>query len=46
VRIRRDWDTQTWPHASAGFFKLKAQIPTLLARLCYTGFAPLDVCDP
>ena len=30
---RRDWDSLIWPHASAGFFKVKKQIPTLLDRM-------------
>jgi deoxyribodipyrimidine photo-lyase len=30
---RRDWDSTIWPHASAGFFKVKQQIPQILARL-------------
>ena len=32
LRIRRDWDTETWPHATRGFFKVKNAIPGLLAR--------------
>lgn len=24
---RRDWDSAIWPHATAGFFKVKRQIP-------------------
>ena len=27
---RRDWDSAIWPHATAGFFKVKAQIPRIL----------------
>ncbi len=27
---RRDWDALIWPHASAGFFKVKKQIPAIL----------------
>lgn len=27
---RRDWDTAIWPHATAGFFKVKKQIPRVL----------------
>ncbi len=30
---RREWDSTIWPHASAGFFKVKQQIPQILARL-------------
>lgn len=30
---RRDWDTRIWPHASAGFFKIKQKIPELLQQL-------------
>ncbi|MGY6411150.1 MAG: FAD-binding domain-containing protein [Alkalilacustris sp.] len=29
---RRDWDSLIWPHASAGFFKVKKQIPMILHR--------------
>ncbi len=29
---RRDWDGAVWPHATAGFFKVKQQIPDLLER--------------
>ena len=27
---RRDWDNLIWPHATAGFFKVKKQIPRIL----------------
>jgi len=27
---QRDWDSLIWPHATAGFFKVKKQIPRLL----------------
>ena len=27
---RRDWDSLIWPHATAGFFKVKKQIPRIL----------------
>jgi deoxyribodipyrimidine photo-lyase len=30
---RRDWDSAIWPHATAGFFKVKKQIPRLLEEL-------------
>lgn len=30
---RRDWDSAIWPHANAGFFKVKQQIPRILAEL-------------
>jgi deoxyribodipyrimidine photo-lyase len=29
----RDWDRKLWPHATAGFFKLKAALPKLHAAL-------------
>jgi uncharacterized protein (TIGR00730 family) len=29
---RRDWDSTIWPHATAGFFKVKQQIPRILGR--------------
>lgn len=33
VQPRRAWDDALWPHATAGYFKVKARIPALLARL-------------
>ena len=30
---RRDWDTVIWPHATAGFFKVKQQIPRILSEV-------------
>jgi len=30
---RRPWDAAIWPHATAGFFKVKKQIPRILADL-------------
>lgn len=33
VELRRAWDAQIWRHATAGFFKVKAQIPKILAHL-------------
>ncbi|WP_371038637.1 FAD-binding domain-containing protein [Rhodosalinus sp. FB01] len=29
---RRDWDSAIWPHATAGFFKVKKKIPQILER--------------
>ncbi|MDR9395711.1 MAG: FAD-binding domain-containing protein [Roseovarius sp.] len=29
---RRDWDAAIWPHATAGFFKVKKQIPRILTE--------------
>ena len=29
---QRDWDTAIWPHASAGFFKVKGKIPRILRQ--------------
>lgn len=29
---RRDWDTAIWPHATAGFFKVRKQIPRILEQ--------------
>ncbi len=31
--IQRDWDSAVWSHATAGFFKVKKKIPTLLRDL-------------
>ncbi|WP_424971468.1 FAD-binding domain-containing protein [Dinoroseobacter sp. S76] len=33
VPVLRSWDAAAWPHATAGFFKLKSKIPTILAEL-------------
>ncbi|MEM9725501.1 MAG: FAD-binding domain-containing protein [Pseudomonadota bacterium] len=33
VEPRRDWDRLTWPYATAGFFKVKQKIPSILSRL-------------
>ena len=30
VQIRRQWDDGVWPHATKGFFSLKAKIPSIL----------------
>ena len=30
---RRDWDAAIWPHATAGFFKVKQQIPRILDQM-------------
>jgi deoxyribodipyrimidine photo-lyase len=30
LRIRRLWDSVTWPHATRGFFRVKKMIPTIL----------------
>jgi deoxyribodipyrimidine photo-lyase len=30
---RRDWDGAIWPHATAGFFKVKTEIPRILQHL-------------
>lgn len=32
-RVRRPYDTLTWPHANKGFFKVKKQIPKILHGL-------------
>ena len=31
--LRRDWDMRIWPHASAGFFKIKQRIPDFLRQM-------------
>ena len=36
VMLRRDWDRAFYPHANRGFFKLKKQIPSVLAELGLT----------
>ena len=32
-QFKRDWDRAIWPHATAGFFKVKQQIPHILNQL-------------
>ena len=32
IEVRRDWDTRLWPHATAGFFAFRKQIPALLEQ--------------
>jgi deoxyribodipyrimidine photo-lyase len=34
---QREWDAMTWPHATAGFFKAKKQIPRILNELGMPG---------
>lgn len=36
LRVRRDYDSITWPHAKAGFFALKKKIPAILDSLNLT----------
>ena len=31
--LRRDWDSAIWPHATAGFFKVKKKIPQILQEV-------------
>lgn len=33
IEVTREYDRLCWPHASAGFFKLKKQIPDILSAL-------------
>ncbi|SMX47682.1 FAD-binding domain-containing protein [Maliponia aquimaris] len=33
VQVMRPYDAQAWPHATAGFFKFKDQIPRLLGQI-------------
>ncbi|THH38062.1 DNA photolyase [Aliishimia ponticola] len=33
VRVRRDYDSAAWPHATHGFFRFKKHIPDLIDRL-------------
>ena len=33
IQIRRRYDTLAWPHASKGYFGLKAKIPFILSEL-------------
>ena len=40
--IRRDWDAAFWPHATAGFFKVKEKIPSVFREL---GLLPVPAGD-
>jgi deoxyribodipyrimidine photo-lyase len=33
IRLRDAWDSAIWPHATRGFFQVKAKLPELLPRL-------------
>ena len=33
TELKREWDTLVWPHAKAGFFRVKKQIPSVLSVL-------------
>jgi deoxyribodipyrimidine photo-lyase len=33
TEFQRDWDALIWPHATAGFFKVKQQIPHILSKV-------------
>ena len=33
IQLRRGYDSRAWPHATAGYFKLKSRIPMLLEQL-------------
>ncbi len=37
LRVRRRYDSLTWPHATKGFFALKEKIPSLLQKLNIQG---------
>lgn len=37
ITLRRAWDAAFWPHATAGFFKVKERIPAIFDRLGLTG---------
>ena len=32
IQVRRGWDSRFWPHATAGFFAFRKQIPALLEQ--------------
>lgn len=34
--VRRNWDSQTWPHATRGFFQVKAALPKILEKVGVT----------
>lgn len=44
VRLQRAWDADAWPHATAGFFKVKEQIPRLVAAAMARDGVPPNAC--
>ncbi len=42
VQLRRRWDTLSWPHATHGFFRFKAQIPAII---CAEGLSKQEAFD-
>ena len=44
---RRDWDGLIWPHATAGFFKVRDKIPRILAEagLAEAGLAETGLAE-
>jgi deoxyribodipyrimidine photo-lyase len=36
TEVRRTWDNTIWPHATAGFFQVKKQIPAICAQVLAT----------
>jgi len=40
VELRRDWDSAIWPLATAGFFKVKKQVPRILRELGFEDRQP------
>ena len=40
VELRRSWDELLWPHATAGFFKLKTKLPAVIDQLGLDPAAP------
>ena len=36
VQLRRDYDQRAWPHATAGFFRFREQIPRLVSEITGT----------
>ncbi len=40
-QIVRSWDRLFWPHANAGFFRLKDRIPAILEKLALGPQGPL-----
>lgn len=37
IRVQRPYDSRAWPHATAGFFKFRKQIPALLGAMGLPG---------
>jgi deoxyribodipyrimidine photo-lyase len=35
ARIRREWDSQVWPHATRGYYQVRKMIPSAISQRLY-----------